>query len=57
MAQVSWLQKAGQKGLNTEHHTYFGSMGAIAGVVLGAIMVVVFVVVFYGAKRCRRQPS
>lgn len=51
---VSWLQKAGQKGLNTEHHAYFVSMGAIAGAMVGVALVLMFVMMSYGARRCRQ---
>ncbi|XP_063866705.1 uncharacterized protein LOC135103830 [Scylla paramamosain] len=51
---VSWLQKAGQKGLTTEHQAYFATGGAIVGVAAAAAVVMVAVVVSRVLRRCRQ---
>lgn len=54
---VSWLQRAGQRGLTAEHQAYFGSGGAIAGIAVAVMVVLVALVVAVTLRRCRQQKS
>ena len=51
VTQVSWLQKAGQKGLTSEHKAYFATGGAFFGVMVGVAMVVMAVVAYSVFRR------